>query len=47
MARTLIFLQEQGIGTYAELNEKNSIMDKGHNGRHAHIKEIEARQKEI
>jgi hypothetical protein len=47
MARTLIFLRDSGIGTYDELNDKISIMDKEHSSRSARIKEIDARQKEI
>ena len=47
MARTLIFLQENGVGTYDELNEKIRTMDNEHDGRTARVKEVEARQKKI
>ena len=47
MSRTLIFLQERGIGTYDELNTKIRELDNEHGGRSDRIKEIEARQKEI
>jgi hypothetical protein len=47
MAKTLIFLKERGIGTYSELNEKISSMDKEHGGKSDRIKEIETHQKGI
>jgi len=47
MARTLIYLNEKGIGTRKELDEKINEAKSGYNGRQGRIKEIEARQKEI
>jgi hypothetical protein len=47
MAHTLIFLQERGIGTHDELDEKIGALDKEYSERSSRIKEIEARQKEI
>jgi hypothetical protein len=47
MARTLIFLRDNGVGTYDELNEKIRTMDSEHTGKTTRIKEIENRQKEI
>ena len=47
MARTLIYLNEKGIGTREELDEKINEAKSGYNGRQCRIKEIEARQKEI
>jgi len=47
MARTLIYLNEKGIGTREELDDKISEAKSGYNGRQDRIKEIEARQKEI
>ena len=47
MARTLIFLQENGVGTYEELNEKIRTMGNEHDSRSVRLKEIEARQAEI
>ena len=47
MARTLIFLREQGIGTYAELVEKIETTTTDFNDTAGRIKEIEAKQKEI
>jgi len=47
MARTLIYLKEQGIGTREELDEKISDAKSGYNGRQDRIKIIEARLNEI
>jgi len=47
MARTLIYLNEKGIGTREELDERISEAKGSYNGRQGRIKEIEARQKEI
>jgi hypothetical protein len=47
MARTLIYLQERGIGTYDELKEKIQTSSKLFNGNQDRIKTIETRQKEI
>ena len=47
MARTLIFLRDNGVGTYYELNEKIRAMDNEHDGKTTRVKEIETRQKEI
>jgi len=47
MARTLIFLQERGLETYDALVEKGNAFAIAHNKRTGHIREIEAKQKEI
>ena len=46
-ARTLIYLQENGIGSYNDLAKKSAAVSSDYNGRLNRIKEIEARQKEI
>ena len=46
-AKTLIYLQENGIGSYEELVQKSNATSKDFNGKLTRIKEIEARQKEI
>ena len=46
-ARTLIYLQENGIGSYDDLSKKSAAVSSDYNGRLNRIKEIEARQKEI
>ena len=46
-ARTLIYLNEKGIGTREELDEKISDAKSGYNGRQDRIKVIEARLSEI
>ena len=47
MAKTLIYLRDNGIGTYDELNTKIQKLDIEHGSRSGRIKEIEAQQKEI
>jgi len=47
MARTLIFLNERGIGTYEELTKKINSSSKNFNAHQARIKEIEERMKNI
>ncbi|MCL2189461.1 MAG: relaxase/mobilization nuclease domain-containing protein [Defluviitaleaceae bacterium] len=47
MARTLIYLQERGIGTYDELTEKIQATKTTFNNRQDRLKIISARQEEI
>jgi hypothetical protein len=47
MARTLIYLEENGIDNYDELAKKSSAASGGFQKKLTRIKEIEARQKEI
>jgi hypothetical protein len=47
MARTLIYLQDRGVGTYDELAEKIKVTTDGYNDKSGRIKETEAKQKEI
>jgi hypothetical protein len=47
MARTLIYLQENSIGSYEELVEKSSAASGSFNSKRKRIVEIETRQKEI
>ena len=47
MARTLIYLQEQGIDSYDDLVAKSDTASSDFNGRLNRIREIEARQKAI
>ena len=47
MAKTLLLLQDWGIGSYDALSEKADAVSKSFNGRSGRIKEIEAQQKEI
>jgi len=47
MARTLIFLNERGIGTYEELTAKINSSSKNFNAHQARIKEIEERLNSI
>ena len=47
LARTLIYLQENGIDSYDELVQKSSAASAEFNGKLKRIKEIEVRQKEI
>jgi hypothetical protein len=47
MARTLIYLQENGIGSYEELMEKSAAASGSFNSKRKRIVEIETRQKEI
>ena len=47
MGQTLIYLRDNAIGTYDELNAKIRSMDGDHGGKSNRIKEIESRQKEI
>ena len=46
-ARTLMFLQENGIDSYDDLCTKAAAASAEYNGRNNRIKEIESRQKEI
>jgi len=47
LARTLIYLQENGIDSYDELVQKSTAASADFNGKLKRIKEIEVRQKEI
>jgi len=47
MAKTLLFLQENGLDSYDALVEKGDVVASSHHKRSKQIKEIEAKQKEI